>query len=231
MNAILFQFILGVSSVLFVGNSYTMAQGGQWSLVKQIYDSVSSDTLVTGNHTIGGATFQNHWENTILRERIETGNWTCCVFQEQSCMPVIDPDMTFQYGDSLALLCFANETQPAFFMTWARKNDPLMLQGLSDGYSRMGYVHSVPVSPCGIAFEIIRRDHPEIDPYSGDGAHPSLEGSYLAACVIAATVLGVDLEQAGIWHHEDITPDTAVILREAASEACSIYIQPSEALR
>lgn len=230
MTAIFISIVLSAPSVLFIGNSYTQANSGQWTLVKEIYDSVAADTLVTGHHTMGGLTLQGHWSNTTLRENIQSGIWDFAVFQEQSCMPVVDPGNTFLYGDSLAFLCKASGTQPTFFMTWARKNDPLMLQGLSDGYSRMGYVHSIPVSPCGIAFELIRTDYPEINPYSSDGAHPSLEGSYLAACVIAVTVLDVDLNQSGIWQPEGITGETGSILREAAELTCSLYIQPGEGL-
>ncbi len=215
-------------SVLFVGNSYTQASGGLWNMVKQIYDSVEADTLSVGHITAGGATYQNHWNNQQLHDEIHTGNWNTVVFQEQSCMPVIDPAATYLFGDSLAWLTQAGGAQPVFFMTWARKNDPLMLEGLRAGYSRMGAAHSSPVAPCGIAFDLIRINHPEIDPYSGDGAHPSLKGSYAAACVVAVTVYSIDLSSSGIWQPQEISPEEAEILRQTANMACSSYLQPGE---
>jgi len=215
-------------SVLFVGNSYTQASGGLWNMVKHIYDSVEPDTLSVGHITAGGATYRNHLNNQRLHDEIQTGNWDTVVFQEQSCMPVINPSATYLFGDSLAWLTKAGGAQPVFFMTWARKNDPFMLEGLQAGYSRMGAVHSSPVAPCGIAFDLIRINHPEIDPYAGDGAHPSPGGSYTAACVVAVTVYGIDLSSTGIWQPQQISTEEAEILRQAADLACSSYLQPGE---
>lgn len=226
----LLSLLAASTTVLFVGNSYTFANGGIWIQAKEIYDSVSSDTLTVLSHTAGGASFQNHWNSQELKNILESGNIDIAVFQEQSCMPVINPSLTYQYGDSLALFCQANGIQPAFMMTWARKNDPLMLQGLSAGYSRMGMVHSSIVAPCGIAFELLRRDYPEIDPYDNDGAHPSENGSYLASCVICSSVLEADLYYSGIWLAPGVSEEDGALLRETAVSACSLYMQPMEAM-
>ena len=231
MSGFLISSLIAASTtMLFVGNSYTFANGGLETQVQSIYESVSPDTLFVIGHSSGGATYENHWNNTALLELIETKDIDIGVFQEQSCMPVIDPEMTYLYGDSLAFFCLSHVVQPAFLMTWARKNDPLMLRGLHDGYSRMGSVHSSPVTPCGVAFDLIRQTHPEIDPYEGDGAHPSVSGSYLAACVIAATLLETDLSQTGIWNPPEVPAPVGEILRETAVAACSLFQQPMEAV-
>lgn len=141
-------------------------------------------------------------------------------------MPVIRPDLTYTYGDSLSWLVTANEGQPVFFMTWARKNDPLMLEGLHLGYSRMGFTHSSPVAPCGVAFDLMRQHHPEIDPYSSDGAHPSVHGTYIAACVIALSIYEVDLSSGTVWQPAGVSLDEGVIIRSVAVSACSLYQQP-----
>lgn len=218
--------LLSDPSIYFVGNSYTMSSGGIFNHVKEIYDSVESDTLRVGYHAAGGATFQIHWNNPALREELESGDWDTVVFQEQSCMPVISPDLTYTYGDSLAWLTAAGGGQPVFFMTWARKKDPLMLEGLRLGYSRMGLVHTSPVAPCGVAFDLLRQNQPEIDPYSSDGAHPSVHGTYIAACVIALTVYEVDLSSGTVWQPTGVSFEEGEIIRSLAVEACSLYRQP-----
>ncbi len=217
---------LSAPSILFVGNSYTFGNGGLWTHVKQIYESVETDTLQVDAFTTGGASYENHWGNQALKDEIESGVWDTVVFQEQSCMPVIDPSSTYLFGDSLAWLTTAGGGEPVFLMTWARKNDPLMLEGLELGYSRMGAVHNSPVAPCGIAFDVIRRFYPEINPYAGDGAHPSVHGTYLAACVIAVSVYDVDLLAAGVWQPAEMPLEDGVVLRSAAIQACSDYQQP-----
>lgn len=222
--------LLANPSALFVGNSYTMGNGGLWTHVKQVYESVEIDTLQVDAFTAGGASFENHWGNQFLKDEIESGAWDTVIFQEQSCMPVIDPSSTYLYGDSLAWLTADSGGEPVFFMTWARKNDPLMLEGLELGYSRMGFIHNSPVAPCGVAFDIIRRTNPEIDPYAGDGAHPSIHGTYLAACVIAICVYNVDLLSTGVWQPAEIALEDGVVLRSAAVLACSNYQQPGGAV-
>ena len=227
MNAML--LILGLisdPSIYFVGNSYTMSNGGIFNHVKEIYDSVESDTLCVGYHAPGGASFEVHWNNPTLREEIESGVWDTVVFQEQSCMPVISPGLTYTYGDSLALLTAAGGSQPVFFMTWARKKDPFMLEGLRLGYSRMGFTHSSPVAPCGYAFDLLRQHHPEIDPYSSDGAHPSVHGTYIAACVIARTIFDVNLSSGTVWQPAGVSFEEGEIIRSLAVSACSLYQQP-----
>ncbi|OPX30474.1 MAG: hypothetical protein B1H09_04775 [Gemmatimonadaceae bacterium 4484_173] len=224
--AILLAVVASGPSVLFVGNSYTAANGGLSGMVEQIYESVEPDTLTVEQLTTGGACFEDHWNNQSVREEILTGQWDTVIFQEQSCMPVIAPARTYTFGDSLAWLTEAAGCNPVFLMTWARKNDPLMLEGLRAGYSRMGAVHGSPVAPCGIAFELVRTGHPEINPYSTDGAHPSLQGSYLAACVIAATVYGIDLTAAWVWQPAEVSIEDGEILRLVADLACSSYLQP-----
>ncbi len=217
---------LSTPSILFVGNSYTMGNGGLWTHVKQVYESVETDTLQVDVFSAGGASYESHWGNQLLRDEIESGAWDTVIFQEQSCMPVVDPSNTYLFGDSLAWLTAAAGGVPAFFMTWARKNDPLMLEGLELGYSRMGAVHNSIVTPCGIAFDVVRRFHPEIDPYDGDGAHPSLHGTYLAACVITISLYDSDISSDSVWQPAEISLQDGEVLRSMAVLACSIYLQP-----
>ena len=229
MSFLLLGFLTGAfSTVLFVGNSYTYANQGLWSHVENLFESVTGDTLNTLYHTAGGATFEDHWNDSELQELIRTSHIDIAVFQEQSCMPVVDPSRTYQYGDSLALLCVSRGIRPAFMMTWARKNDQLMLTGLQAAYSRMGYEHMCPVAPCGIGFQLSRQRFALLDPYAEDGAHPSMVGSYLSACIICSSVLGADILQPEAWIPEGISSMTGEILRGIAIEACSTYQQPME---
>lgn len=231
MTSVFLQLLLCLvsgQSMLFVGNSYTFANGGIWLQVKEIYQSLETDTLSVSSVTTGGATFQDHWQNQSLREKIQSGEWNMVVLQEQSCMPVVRPELTYTYGDSLSLLVTESGCEPVFFMTWARKRDPFMLEGLELGYSRMGFANGAVVSPCGIAFDIVRREEPGIDPYASDGAHPSLHGTYLAACVIALSVYDVDFSAGTVWQPSDISMEDGEVLRSIAMAACSEYQQPGE---
>lgn len=45
----------------------------------------------------------------------------------------------------------------------------------------------IPVAP---AWELVKREHPEIQLYASDGLHPSAEGVYLTACVVYSSITG-----------------------------------------
>ena len=226
---LLFNILVSASTtMLFVGNSYTFGNDGLWSITENIYQSATGDTLVTLHHTQGGATFQDHWNNPDLMELIQTQNIDIAIFQEQSCMPVIGPSLTYQYGDSLALLCVSRGIQPSFLMTWARKNDFLMLKGLDAAYSRMGHRHMCPVAPCGRGFQMLQGVYPLLDLYEGDGAHPSLAGSYLAGCIVAVSVLEADITSPDTWAPPGLSSIFGEAVRNTAVEACSLYTQPME---
>ena len=73
-------------------------------------------------------------------------------------------------------------------MTWAYKNVPSMIEGLAEEYLKAGNRNGILVIPVGLAFDEINRNYPSIDLYTSDKRHPSREGTYLAACVIFASI-------------------------------------------
>ena len=99
--------------------------------------------------------------------------------------------------------------EPAFLMTWAYKGRPQMLGKIAGGYTKVGNELDALVIPVGQAFALAQEEHPEIDLYSPDidafvknpdGTtgitykkdikHPSLAGTYLAACATYAALFG-----------------------------------------
>jgi PKD repeat protein len=48
------------------------------------------------------------------------------------------------------------------------------------------------VAPVGAVWRYLRTHHPEVDLYSGDGSHPSLAGSYAAACTFYTMIYKKD---------------------------------------
>ena len=93
---------------------------------------------------------------------------------------------------------------PMLYMTWGRKNGEASLcaqfpqagyyctfQGmdslLQQNYRQMAgpnlyFNERLPLTAVGAVWRFVRTNHPEIELYSSDGSHPSLAGSYLAAC-------------------------------------------------
>ena len=69
---------------------------------------------------------------------------------------------------------------------------PDLEAAIRQAYKNVASEIGAKVSNVGEAFTAVYNSHSEIGLYNADGRHPSYEGSYLAACVHVATILGCD---------------------------------------
>lgn len=197
----------GTRRVLFIGNSYTYSN----NLPQLLYDAAKTtgDTLIFDSSTPGGYTFQNHTTNSTTLTKIAAGNWDYVVLQEQSQLPSFTDgevaSMVFPYARQLDSLI--NQQNPCaetvFFMTWGRKNGDAsncavwppvctyegMDSLLNLRYRMMADMNEAVVSPVGAVWHYLREHHPAIELYSADESHPSLAGSYAAACSFYTVML------------------------------------------
>lgn len=193
-------------NVLFIGNSYTGVNDLP-SLVKNVAFSLG-DTIYTDSNTPGGYTFNLHSTNATTLSKIGQGTWDYVILQAQSQEPSFPPSQvasqTYPYAASLVnAIREANScTEPVFYMTWGRKNGdaancasypPIctyegMQQRLRESYMEMSLDNSATTSPVGVAWKNFRDTYPTVELYASDESHPSIHGSYLAACVFYATL-------------------------------------------
>lgn len=196
-----------VKKVLFLGNSYTYYNNlpQQLSAIAQSF----GDSVYTDQNTPGGNTFSNHASNTTSINKINQDQWDFVVLQEQSQIPSLPQSITGNdhsppHAITLNNLIKNNYscTETVFFMTWGRKNGDAsfcgqhppvctyagMQQELRNSYLSMATTNSATVAPVGVAWKMMRDSFPSIDLYAGDGSHPSIYGSYLAACVFYTTL-------------------------------------------
>ncbi|MGI9344846.1 MAG: hypothetical protein ACR2PW_01105, partial [Gammaproteobacteria bacterium] len=122
---------------------------------------------------------------------------------------------------------------PALFMTWGYKNEPEMIQALQKGYTQLGEEINAVVLPVGLAFERVRRQHPEIELFSLDiegfrtdaqgqlqphykqsVKHPNAAGTYLSACVVFAVL--TNQSPLGLAYDAGLGHSHAKILQQAA---------------
>jgi len=94
--------------------------------------------------------------------------------------------------------------------TFYKMNDRLRL-----AYLRFTDSTEASVSPVGVAWRYIRDNHPTIQLYSGDGSHPSVAGTYLAACTFYASLFRKS--PVGATYLSTLDASTAGILQNAAA--------------
>jgi hypothetical protein len=206
MRLLILSFALIVSNLLlaqdtlralFIGNSYM----GVNNLPQMVQDLSSSlgDALIYDSNTPGGQTFQMQANNPINYQKMAAQEWDYIILQGQSQEPSFPYDQvnsqTLPYAVQLADSAKAIQpcSQVNYFMTWGRQDgDPQwdsintfekMNARLRDAYLRIADSANAAVSPVGVAWKYIRDNYPVINLYQQDGSHPSLTGSYLAACV------------------------------------------------
>lgn len=81
---------------------------------------------------------------------------------------------------------------PLLFMTWAYSDKPDMIDTLAREYVRAGNDNNMRVVPAGLAFDRALRERADLRLHTADRRHPSLAGTYLAACAVLASVYRLD---------------------------------------
>ena len=87
-----------------------------------------------------------------------------------------------------------------------------------------GKAHGMQVIPVGLAFARAIAAKPDLELYVADKRHPSLAGTYLAACTTYAALWGKS--PVGLGYTAGLPADTVRVLQTAAWEAVQRYQQP-----
>ncbi|GAB1403195.1 MAG: PKD domain-containing protein [Lentimicrobiaceae bacterium] len=199
-----------VKKVLFIGNSYTSVNNLPL-MVSNVAGS-TGNTLIFDSNAPGGFRFMNHATNAVTLQKISAQGWDYVVLQAQSQETSLSQAQmqqeVFPYAE---ILCKAVRTanvcaQPMFYMTWGRKygdqsNCPELpwvctYEGMDDAiretYLYMAETNLSELSPVGAVWRSLRTQHPEIELYSSDNSHPSVAGSYAAACAFYTIIYKKD---------------------------------------
>ena len=220
--------------VLFIGNSYTYVNDLP-NLVKEIALSFG-DTLIHDSSTPGGANFNGHSSSAQTLAKINQQQWDYVVLQAQSQEPAFSPfqvsGQTYPYAEQLVDMIGNNFscTEPIFFMTWGRKygdqqncqNYPPictyqgMQQRLRESYLEMAFTDSATCAPVGMAWKKSIEIDSTLNLYIADNSHPSIYGSYLAACTFYASIFKKSAVGSAYWPNA-IDSLTALSLQQIGS--------------
>ncbi len=110
---------------------------------------------------------------------------------------------------------------PILFMSWAYEDDPEMTAQLAEQYTIAGNANDALVIPVGLAFAKALYKRPALGLYADDKRHPSLEGTYLAACTAFASLYKRSPE--GLKYMAELEPATAKFLQAVAWETVTEY--------
>jgi len=231
-------------SEIFIGNSFFYYNNGMPGHVSQLEKAADPDhkqdyraTMVT----IGGSGFDWHDVESYFRPNAigsysfdENNNvvfnkldelFDAAVMMDCSQCPIhprLKPVFT-EFARKNSEIVRAHGARPVFFMSWAYADKPEMTAQLAEAYTTAGNENNALVIPAGLAFARAVGKQPELNLYAPDKRHPSLAGTYLAACTVFAVLTG--RSPVGNSYLAGIDAPTAGFLQTVAWETVQDYYQ------
>ena len=145
----------------------------------------------------GGATLAQHLAGGRVQQRLGQQRWDYVVLQEQQQRPTwpalqLERDF-YAPARTLDVLIRTASAKTVLFMTAGRLDgDPKVFPGDTyenmqersrDSHTRLASELDAKLAPVGIAWRWAYQQRPDLPLWAADRYHPSLHGSYLAACV------------------------------------------------
>jgi hypothetical protein len=126
-----------------------------------------------------------------------------------------------EYARKNSEIARSHGTRPVFFMSWAYKDKPEMTAQLAEAYTKAGKDNNAQVIPAGLAFARSVALRPDLELYIADKRHPTLAGSYLAACTTYASLFRKS--PVGLAYTAGLDPAIARHLQTVAWETVQAY--------
>jgi hypothetical protein len=208
-----------VTKILFIGNSFT-ARNNLPGLIADLAAargfSIDQQLL-----SIGGASLRTHWNKGEAPAAIKSGRFDYVVLQEQSTLPIKNPARMRENVLLFDGVIRGAGSKTALYMTWARKHAPENQRDIAEAYESIGREIDATVIPVGVAWQRFMHHHVSPVLHDKDQSHPTIAGSYLAACVfvralLGQNALGVNLNVPGL------TPEEIKALQEAVTAVRSV---------
>ena len=178
--------------ILFVGDSFTYAQGGIYTHFAKLAAAAPSPLVVTADKAVaGGAFLKVLWELKEPVKAIDTGAFEVVVLQDD--IPETNVDYFRQYARLFVEEARKHNARPVLFMAWAyQRLGWISMQEIARAHRELAKELNVDVAPVGLAWQRSSAERPALDMYDADREHPSIYGTYLATCVVYDTIYGKD---------------------------------------
>ena len=173
-------------------------------------------------NAIGSYSFDDH-NNVVFNKRDKL--FDVAIMMDCSQCPIHPALKTVftEFAKKDSDIVRAHGAKPVFFMSWAYADKPEMTAQLAEAYTVAGNENSALVIPAGLAFAGALGKQPELRLHAADKRHPSLAGTYLAACTVFAALTG--RSPIGNAYRAGIDEPTARFLQTVAWETVQEYYQ------
>lgn len=231
------------ASALFIGNSFFYYNNSLHNHVGQLVRSAEEKTRFRSvSITISGSGFDWHDVDSYFRPKavgaysFDSKNnivfnppgrlFDLAIMMDCSQCPIHPQLKTVfhEYAKKNSEIVRKHGTKPVYFMSWAYADKPEMTTQLADAYTQAANDNNAFVIPAGLAFARSIGQRPQLSLYAPDKRHPSLAGSYLAACTVYAALW--KKSPVGLKYGAGLDDETARFLQTAAWETVQDYFKP-----
>ncbi|POT56429.1 hypothetical protein C3432_13475 [Citrobacter amalonaticus] len=218
--------------IALYGNSFTFYNNNINTRLRDLSRSLLADHA--RGYQYRGITISSGrlgWQIDNLAFQNTLQKWDVVILQGNSMEPISKKESTRQNfvesATKMADMAHKAGSKVVYFMTWPGRDKPEDGQKLADAYLSVAQKTGGYVAPVGLAFDRASKTHPEINLYYHDGVHPSMAGTYLAACVFFATLYNQSPVGGALPVDTDMTPETAKALQQIAWETVTDFQKPS----
>ena len=210
--------------VLFVGNSFTYYNNSLHNHYKELVKASLPDNRnrVRSMTISGGKLF----EHAGLEAMVNSEQWDIVILQGHSLGPIEGAEQFREAARKHSKAIRLAGAEPMLYMTWAYTDRPEMTAQLDAAYTSLGADLGAEVAPAGLAFERVTQERPELALRTDDKRHPTLAGTYLAACVFYAALQ--DRTPKDIDYDAGLDSEVAAYLQGVAWEVVQTYASRDE---
>ena len=203
--------------LLFIGNSFTYYNGGIEKHIKLMADNSKALYVAVDKATKGGATLKIHFGIDSVHEKIKNGNNDMVILQED--IPEYKEHNVapfFEYATLFEKEITSSKSKLVLFMAWPYERlNWISLDEIVAAHKTIAKQLNATVAPVGIALDRSLRLRPQMAMLGKDKEHESVHGTYLASCVIYATLFNKSPKGIRYWP-EGITKLEAMYLQDLA---------------
>ncbi|MCX6622381.1 MAG: hypothetical protein NTY38_15185 [Acidobacteria bacterium] len=212
----------GPRKILFIGDSLTYYQNGIYTHLEGLAAAATPPLAVRADKSVfGGAFLHRLWDKKEPVAAIETGGYDVVVLQEDI------PETTLadfrDYAGKFVAAVRKSGARPVLLMAWDYPRlGWISMAGIAQAHRDVAKELKVDVAPAGLAWQQASKQRPEMNLYAPDREHPSKYGTYLATCVVYATIYGRD--PGGIAYvPSGVTLEEAAFLQKIAWQTVQDY--------
>lgn len=226
-----------IKSLLWVGNSFFYYNNSMHDHAAKLMVASGAAGLRNSSATISGSSLKWHDVEAYLRPN-GVGSVSISIKEEVSfpthdklfdgvmmmdcsqcpVLPKLQP-LFHEYIAKHSATARKHGAAPILFMSWAYGSE--MTAKVAAEYIKAGKQNHALVVPVGLAFTNAIAERPDLDLYAVDRRHPSLMGTYLAACSVVASVYKTN--PVGSTYTAGLPDDVAAFLQRVAWDTSQTF--------